>query len=182
MPWFPFRLVLASGIACLPGLAGCASDSEVRDRNSKASAPAQASLPESNPAPKKADLPDLPPGAGPLDVDAPEEFSRTKSGLYYRILRKSTGRKPYSVDRVVAHYKGWLNNGTQFDSSYDRGEPTEFSLRNVVPGWTEGLQLIGEGGMIELEVPPRLGYGAQVQRGIPPNSTLHFLVELKEIK
>ena len=117
-----------------------------------------------------------------MDEDAPEEFSRTGSGLLYRILRKSNRRRPHSFDRVLAHYKGWLNNGKQFDSSYERGEPHEFSLREVVPGWTEGLQLVGEGGMIELEVPPRLGYGAQPKNGIPPNSTLHFLIELKEIK
>ncbi len=178
------KSALLSGIVLLPILAGCASDSEARDQNeqSKAGAPAALPPPESDPAPKKADLPDLPQGAGPMDDDAPEEFSRTKSGLYYRILRKSTGRKPHSVDRVVAHYKGWLNSGKQFDSSYDRGEPTEFGLRNVIAGWTEGLQLVGVGGMIELEVPPRLAYGVHGPPGIPPNSTLHFLVELKEIK
>ena len=117
-----------------------------------------------------------------MDKDAPEEFTRTRSGLYYRILRKSHGRPPHSVDRVLAHYKGWLKNGRQFDSSYDRGEPTEFALNAVVQGWTEGLQLIGEGGMIELEIPPSLGYAAQPPPGIPPNSTLHFIIELIEIK
>ena len=184
MSWIPCRSMLFAGGVLLPFLAGCASDSEARDQtgNSKAGASAPAPPPESNPAPKKADLPDLPLGAGPMDDDAPEEFTRTKSGLYYRVLRKSTGRKPHSVDRVVAHYKGWLNNGKQFDSSYDKGEPAEFGLRTVVPGWTEGLQLVGVGGMIELEVPPRLGYGVHSPAGIPPNATLHFLVELKEIK
>ena len=117
-----------------------------------------------------------------MDSDAPEEFTATRSGLYYRILRKSNGRKPRSTDIVLAHYRGWLNNGKQFDSSYERGEPTEFPLNGVVPGWTEGLQLIGIGGMIELEVPPGLGYGAQGRPGIPPNATLHFIIELKEIK
>jgi len=131
---------------------------------------------------KKADYPDLPEGAGPIDPDAPEEFTRTKSGLYYRILRKSNGRKPRAVERVVAHYKGWLKNGRQFDSSYDRGEPTEFPLNQVVAGWTEGLQLIGVGGMIELEIPSRLGYGPQPHGEIPANSTLHFIIELKAIK
>jgi FKBP-type peptidyl-prolyl cis-trans isomerase FkpA len=124
----------------------------------------------------------LPEGAGPIDPDASEEFTRTSSGLYYRILRKSSGRRPREVERVVAHYKGWLKDGTQFDSSYDRGEPTEFPLTQVVPGWTEGLQLIGVGGMIELRIPPRLGYGAMPHPGIPPNSMLHFIIELKEIK
>ena len=117
-----------------------------------------------------------------MDLDAPDEFTRSKSGLYYRVLRKSNGRRPHSTDRVLAHYKGWLQNGEQFDNSYDQGKPSEFSLNEVVAGWKEGLQLIGEGGMIELEVPPRLGYGATPHQGIPPNSTLHFIVELKEIR
>jgi FKBP-type peptidyl-prolyl cis-trans isomerase FkpA len=171
-------------MALLAALSGCASDSEARDQKkvSSETAPAQAPRAESDLPPKKADLPDLPPGAGPMDADAPEEFTRTKSGLYYRILRKSNGRKPHSVDHVLVHYKGWLKNGTQFDSSYDHGEPAELSLRTVVAGWREGLPLIGEGGMIELEVPPSLGYGMQPPRGIPPNATLYFIVELKEIK
>lgn len=180
MPSIRLRLALAAGLALLPGMAGCASDSETRDQRSKASAPAPP--PRANHLPKKADLPDLPSGAGEIDKNAPEEFTRTKSGLYYRVLRVSNGRRPHSVDRVLAHYKGWLKNGKQFDSSYDRGEPTEFALNAVVPGWTEGLQLVGEGGMIELEVPPGLGYGAQPHGSIPPNSPLHFLIELIEIK
>ena len=119
---------------------------------------------------------------GASDPDAPEEFTATESGLKYRILRKSDGRKPTAADTVLCHYKGTLDDGTVFDSSYDRGEPIDFPLNGVIKGWTEGLQLIGEGGMIELEIPGDLGYG---QRGsppkIPPNATLHFIVELKKI-
>ena len=132
--------------------------------------------------PKKANLPELPEGAGPPDKDAPDEFTATPSGLYYRILRQSNKHKPRSYDTVLAHYRGWLNNGTQFDSSYDRGKPSEFTVNKVVPGWTEGLQLVGEGGMIELEIPPRLGYGAHATPHIPGNSTLHFVIELQKIK
>jgi FKBP-type peptidyl-prolyl cis-trans isomerase len=171
---------LATGLALLAGLAGCATDSEARDQKPKVSASAPQS--HANHLPKKADLPELPAGAGEIDNDAPEEFTRTKSGLYYRILRKSNGRRPHSVDRVLANYKGWLKDGKPFDSSYERGEPMEFALNAVVPGWTEGLQLVGEGGMIELEVPAGLGYGAQPHGSIPPNSRLHFLIELIEIK
>jgi FKBP-type peptidyl-prolyl cis-trans isomerase FkpA len=120
---------------------------------------------------------------GPVDKDAPEEFTTTSSGLKYRIRRKSDGPKPKGANTVVAHYKGWLDSGKEFDTSYKRGEPSTFPLNMVIKGWTEGLQLIGTGGMIELEIPAKLGYG---ERGrppvIPPNATLHFLVELIDIK
>lgn len=176
-----FQVALAAGLAALTFVAGCASDSDGREPGTKASNPVIQQT-SAVAIPKKAALPDLPDGAGEIDPDASEEFTRTKSGLYYRILRKSNGRKPRAIEEVVAHYKGWLKNGKQFDSSYERGEPTAFKLNQVVPGWTEGLQLIGVGGMIELEIPPGLGYGAQGNPSIPPNSTLHFLIELKAIK
>lgn len=116
---------------------------------------------------------------GPVDKDAPEEFTETKSGLRYRIRRKSEGRKPTASDEVLVYYHGTLDDGTVFDSSYSRGVPDEFSLRNVIAGWREGLKLVGVGGMIELEVPPELGYGDDGQgSNIPPNATLHFVVEL----
>lgn len=141
----------------------------------------------SGPKPKKENLPFIPVKAGKADEDAPDELTPTKSGLYYRILRKSNGRRPRSDDVVVAHYRGTLDDGTQFDSSYEpnsphRGEPVEFALDKVIPGWTEGLQLVGEGGMIELEIKPSLGYGAQPHSKIPANSRLHFIVELIKIK
>jgi FKBP-type peptidyl-prolyl cis-trans isomerase len=120
---------------------------------------------------------------GPVDKDAPKEFTSTKSGLKYRIRRKSDGEKPKGANSVVANYKGWLDDGKEFDSSYKRGEPAEFPLRRVIPGWTEGLQLIGKGGMIELEIPPDLGYGPEGRPPvIPPNARLHFIVELIDIK
>ncbi len=176
------RIVLAALLASMPGLAGCASDSEARDKGSTAGAPDLPTDTSPRRIANKADLPDLPDGAGPIDPTAPEEFTRTSTGMYYRILRESKGRRPRSVDTVVAHYKGWLKNGKVFDSSYERGEPTEFSLKDVVAGWREGLQLVGTGGMIELQIPPGLGYGAMPHGSIPPNSTLHFIIELKEIK
>ncbi|HET6425423.1 MAG TPA: FKBP-type peptidyl-prolyl cis-trans isomerase, partial [Planctomycetaceae bacterium] len=115
--------------------------------------------------------------SGAVDPDAPEEFSETPSGLKYRIRRKSEGRKPTAADSVRVDYKGWLDDGTEFDSSYKRGEPISFPLGGVIRGWTEGMQLVGEGGMVELEIPANLGYGARGIPGvIPPNSTLHFLV------
>ncbi len=121
--------------------------------------------------------------SGPVDADAPTEFTTTKSGLKYRILRKSDGPKPDAGNQVTVHYAGWLDDETEFDSSYRRGKPTSFFLSQVVPGWTEGLQLIGQGGMIELEIPSFLGYGPSGKPGtIPPNATLHFKVELIEIQ
>jgi len=120
---------------------------------------------------------------GPVDKNAPEEFTTTKSGLKYRIRRASNGDKPKGANTVVANYKGWLDDGKQFDSSYERGKPLEFKLGGVIKGWKEGLQLVGKGGMIELEIPPNLGYGPDgFPPVIPPNARLHFLVELIDIK
>lgn len=120
---------------------------------------------------------------GPADKDAPKEFKTTASGLKYRILRKTNGPQPKKSSTVRVHYKGWLDGGKEFDSSYKRGEPIEFQLDGVIDGWTEGMQLVGKGGMIELEIPPELGYGARgVPGAIPPNARLHFLVELLDIE
>ena len=122
-------------------------------------------------------------GTGEMDDDAPQTFQMTASGLRYRVLRKSNKRKPSASSNVTVHYRGWLDSGKEFDSSYDRGEPISFPLTGVVKGWTEGMQLIGEGGMIELWVPAGLGYGTQGSAGgVPPNATLHFVVELLQVK
>ncbi len=127
--------------------------------------------------------PTLPKGAGIIDADAPTAFMETPSGLKYRILRKGTGAAPRPTNTVKVHYHGWLDGGQKFDSSYDRGEMIEFPLNGVIPGWTEGMQLVGKGGMIELEIPGKLGYGSQGIPGtIPSNATLHFLVELHDVK
>lgn len=120
---------------------------------------------------------------GAVDPDAPSTFEMTESGLRYRVLRASNGRRPAATNTVTVHYRGWLDNGNVFDSSYDRGMPTSFPLNGVIAGWTEGMQLIGEGGMIELWVPARLGYGTSGSGGsVPPNATLHFVVELLKVK
>ena len=122
-------------------------------------------------------------GTGPMDQNASTEFLTTASGLRYRVLRESRGRKPTSRSSVTVNYRGWLDSGKEFDSSYDRGQPISFPLNGVIPGWTEGMQLIGEGGMIELWIPARLGYGAQGSGGsVPPNATLHFIVELIKVQ
>src|SRR5436853_215596 len=96
--------------------------------------------------------PKLPAGAGALDKDAPKTFSSTPSGLKYRVLRKGTGAAPKATNTVEVHYHGRLDNGKVFDSSYYRGKTIEFPLDGVIAGWTEGMQLVGKGGMIELEI------------------------------
>lgn len=122
-------------------------------------------------------------GCGQMDPDPPTRFEVTDSGLRYRILRKSDGRKATAADTVTVNYRGWLDSGKEFDSSYDRGQPISFPLNGVIAGWTEGMQLVGVGGMIELWVPARLGYGKQGSGGsVPPNATLHFIVELLEVQ
>lgn len=106
----------------------------------------------------------------------------TPSGLQYKIEKPGSAVKPTANDKVKVHYKGTLIDGNKFDSSYDRNEPIEFPLNGVIPGWTEGLQLIGEGGKIILYIPYDLGYG---ERGSPPvipaYSTLIFEVELLNV-
>jgi FKBP-type peptidyl-prolyl cis-trans isomerase len=128
-------------------------------------------------------LPKLPEGAGKADANAPMTFTKTPSGLQYRVLRNGTGEKPKATNKVRVNYHGWLDDGKVFDSSYQRREPISFGLNQVIPGWTEGMQLVGEGGMIELWIPSNLGYGARGAGGaIPPNATLHFLVELLQVQ
>lgn len=127
---------------------------------------------------------------GQVDADAPEEFTTTDSGLKYRIRRKGNGQQPNPTDVVTVHYRGWLpdetdpSTGTVFDGSYQRGEPTSFPLNRVIPGWTEGLQLVSVGGMVELEIPSELAYqeAGTPDGAIPPNATLRFLVELLSIE
>lgn len=127
--------------------------------------------------------PQLPAGAGKIDQDAPKVFTKTDSGLKYRILRKGSGANPKATNSVRVNYHGWLENGKVFDSSYQRGEPISFPLNGVIPGWTEGMQLVGEGGMIELTIPPDLAYGSRgAGAAVPPNATLHFLVELLKVQ
>ena len=128
------------------------------------------------------DKPELQAGTGPMDGGEAPKFSATDSGLRFRILRHSDGKKPTADSTVSVNYRGWLAGGKVFDSSYERGEPTTFALSDVIDGWTEGMQLVGEGGMIELWVPSRLGYGERGSPGsIPAHSNLRFIVELLSV-
>jgi FKBP-type peptidyl-prolyl cis-trans isomerase len=104
------------------------------------------------------------------------------SGLRYEIVKPGSGAFPSPTDTVKVHYTGKLINETVFDSSVPRGEPVEFQLNKVIPGWTEGLQKVNQGGKIRLYIPPQLAYGDNGQQNIPPGATLIFDIELLDVK
>jgi len=107
----------------------------------------------------------------------------TSSGLQYLVLEEGKGKSPKATDTVLVHYKGNLLDGTEFDSSYKRNEPISFPLNGVIPGWTEGVQLMKEGGKIRLFIPSNLAYGSRGAGGvIPPDSTLVFDIELLKVQ
>ena len=109
------------------------------------------------------------------------DVKEAKSGLLYRIEKEGAGDAIKETDVVKVHYTGKLPNGTVFDSSVERGQPVEFTLNQVIPGWIEGLQLIKKGGKIELVIPAELAYGDQDMGAIPANSTLYFEVEVLDV-
>ncbi|MFL1013121.1 FKBP-type peptidyl-prolyl cis-trans isomerase [Flavisericum labens] len=113
-----------------------------------------------------------------------EGVQTTESGLQYIVLKEGTGEKPTTSSKVKVHYHGTLLDGTVFDSSVDRGEPTEFGVTQVIKGWTEGLQLMNEGAKYKFFIPQNLAYGANPRQGGPikPYATLVFDVELLEVK
>lgn len=122
-------------------------------------------------------------GKAYLDENAKKEgVTVTKSGLQYEILQEGTGKSPKATDTVRCHYEGRLLDGTVFDSSYKRGEPADFGLNQVIPGWTEGVQLMKEGAKYRFTIPYLLAYGEQgAGASIPPFSTLVFDVELIKV-
>jgi FKBP-type peptidyl-prolyl cis-trans isomerase FkpA len=106
----------------------------------------------------------------------------TRSGLQYEVISEGTGLRPQAEDTVQVHYRGTLVDGTEFDSSYSRGEPTEFSLNQVIPGWTEGIQLMTVGSTYRFYIPSDLAYGENgAGSSIPPYSALIFEVELLSV-
>ena len=128
---------------------------------------------------------------GEKNLKAAEEFlaknknssnvKETPTGLQYRVIKEGDGPRPNKTDRVKVHYAGRLIDGSEFDSSIERGEPTEFGLNQVIKGWTEGLQLMKQGSKYEFFIHPKIAYGARPRPAIPANSLLIFEVELLDI-
>src|SRR5262249_59315621 len=118
------------------------------------------------------------------NANTTNEMITTASGLQYQVLKRGTGTtSPKATDTVNVHYHGTLLNGTVFDSSVERGQPISFPLNQVIPGWTEGLQLMKVGDKFKFVIPPNLAYGPNSPSpAIPPNSTLVFEVELLGIQ
>lgn len=119
-----------------------------------------------------------------LEKNAKEPgVTTTASGLQYKIISSgpATGPHPKPTDEVKVHYEGRFPNGEVFDSSYENGAPASFVLNQVVPGWTEALQLMRPGDVWQIALPPALGYGEQERPGMPANSTLTFKVELLDV-
>jgi FKBP-type peptidyl-prolyl cis-trans isomerase FklB len=111
-----------------------------------------------------------------------EGVKTTSSGLQYKALKEGNGAQPKSSDTVTVNYRGTLIDGTEFDSSYKRGQPATFPVGGVIKGWTEALQLMKVGSKYQLFIPASLAYGEQGRPGIPPNATLIFEVELMDVK
>jgi FKBP-type peptidyl-prolyl cis-trans isomerase FkpA len=111
-----------------------------------------------------------------------EGITTTESGLQYEVLSTSEGKKPSKDDSVTVNFKGTLIDGTEFDSSYKNGQPITLSLSRVIPGWTEGVQLMSEGSKYKFYIPSELAFGEAGARNIPGNSTVIFEVELISIE
>jgi FKBP-type peptidyl-prolyl cis-trans isomerase len=154
-----FSAVLAVAIL----VAGCKDKDKVYDEKGVVTNAAASSAPSASPA---------------------NTMTTTPTGLKYQVLKRGTGTvSPKATDTVNVHYHGTLVNGTVFDSSVERGQPISFPLNGVIPGWTEGLQLMKVGDKFKFEIPPNLAYGpASPSPKIPPNSTLVFEVELLGIQ
>jgi FKBP-type peptidyl-prolyl cis-trans isomerase len=101
--------------------------------------------------------------------------------LQYKVLKEGSGATPKSSDTVTVNYRGTLMDGTEFDSSYKRGQPATFPVSGVIKGWTEALQVMKVGSKLQLYIPANLAYGEQGRPGIPPNSLLIFEVELMSV-
>ncbi len=117
-----------------------------------------------------------------LDLNAKKEgVKTTPSGLQYKVISEGSGKAPKATDTVTVNYRGTLIDGSEFDSSYKRGEPASFPLNGVIPGWTEGVQLMKEGAKYQFFIPSELAYGKRGMGPIGPDSTLIFDIELIKV-
>jgi FKBP-type peptidyl-prolyl cis-trans isomerase len=169
-------------LASLVGCQGKKTDDTAKPASSAAPAASSASASDTIPA---LDQPPAKPASipAPADVAAPPaDAPKTASGLATKVLSKGTGTAhPAATDKVKVNYTGWTTDGKMFDSSIPRNEPTSFGVNEVIPGWTEGLQLMVVGEKRRMWIPSNLAYGARGMPGIPPNSALTFDVELLDI-
>ena len=174
------RVLFICGTAAL--LLGC-DNSTPNKADSNTSTPGGPPAGSSAPASASASPTAPAPTPSPASAQA-GEWKTTASGLKYQVMKQGTGTvSPKATDTVKVHYHGTLTDGTVFDSSVQRGEPAQFPLNRVIPGWTEGLQLMKVGDKFKFEIPPNLAYGANPPTpAIPPNSTLVFEVELLAIQ
>ena len=182
-------LKLMAGAAILIGMVACGNkkDANQTDMDAQGTETAIQEAPQEQPqdlAPVDtmqiiAALNNLTPEKG---IERDSVIHITPSGLKYRVIKEGTGNTPTTSSRVSVNYEGKLTNGMDFDSSYKRGEPTSFGVTEVIPGWTEGLQLMKEGAIYEFYIPSNIAYGArEIPGAIPANSDLVFKVELIKI-
>ena len=181
LPFVVMLIVSACGGAAQPE----ASSSEPTATEAPAT-PTEAPTPEPTPVPAtEAPVEEVEAEIDPLSEIAEEDINTTESGLQYVMVEEGSGVSPETGSIVSVHYTGTLEDGTKFDSSYDRGEPIQFPLGTgrVIPGWDEGIGLLKEGGKAKLIIPSDLAYGEQGAGGgaIPPNATLIFDVELVSV-
>lgn len=176
-------VILFLGVACNQN-----STKETETTDAKTEQQQQTQTP---PQPKHQTTPVDPQEQARIDAELIQKFvatnnlkaQTTESGIYYVVDKPGSGKNPTLESTVKVHYSGTLLNGTKFDSSYDRGEPTEFPLRGVIRGWQEGIPLFKPGGKGKIIIPSGLAYGPQqVGPSIPPNSVLVFDIELLEVK
>ena len=114
-------------------------------------------------------------------LPADEKLTKTSSGLRYEVVEEGKGESPTPFDSVTVHYAGWLTDGTLFDASFPRGEPSQFGVGQVIPGWQEGLQLMKPGAVYRFVIPSELAYGKRGQGKIGPDATLVFYVKLLKV-
>lgn len=178
--FFAAAAILAG--AALFSLASCSSKPKAAEEDS-ITADFESETQELPPAPQDSLAAVFADASKKSDKATDSTYAVTPSGLKYMMVREGSGKAPKETDEVTVHYLGQLTNGTVFDSSYDRGEPAAFPLNRVIPGWTEGLQLMKEGGKAIFYIPSNIGYGEQGTPGgpIPPNADLIFTVELIKV-